>query len=153
MATLKELKKEIRDEIIKVTKVAPFKHTNFGTILDSPSFPSLNFNLIGKDHFDEVSIRPSGMLLRWELTYEVHVLYAVVDNQNARIRGEEYVDQAEELFLDQMPSNQRLNNKALYIETSNTRYGIIELETGTAMNYIDGGIFTLTIQFLQEKDT
>jgi hypothetical protein len=153
MATSKELIADIQKELIQVTKVAPFKHTNFGSILENPAFPSLNFQLLGRDHFDNPSLRPSGMLFRWELTYEVHVLHSRIDSQDTRNQARELVDKAVELFIDQMPEEERLNDKAFYIVPSNIRYGIIELETGTQMKYIDGGIFTLTIQFLQEKDT
>jgi hypothetical protein len=153
MSTAKQLIDDIENEIKKVTKVAPFKYTNFGPIPDSPVYPSLNFMLLNRDHFDDVSIRPSGMLLRWELTYEVHVLYAGIDRATTRLSGRQYVDQAVELFVDQMTEDKRLNGKAFYLEPSNIRYGRIELETATGLKNIDGGIFTLTIRFLQEKDT
>lgn len=153
MVTAEELIDSIEDEIRKVTRVNPFKYTNFGVIPDSPTFPSFNFMLLGRDHFDQTDIRPSGMQLKWELTYEVHVLYQAISRNTGRLDGRRYVDKAVELFVEQMPSDKRLNGEAFEIMPSNIRYGAIELEGATNYKYADGGIFTLTIRFVQTKET
>ncbi|MCK5397806.1 MAG: hypothetical protein KAJ33_06125, partial [Thermoplasmata archaeon] len=71
MATSEELIDAIQEQIKNATKIAPFKRTEFGGLGDNPVYPSLNFQLVNRDHFDPPSIRPSGLQIRWELEYEV----------------------------------------------------------------------------------
>ena len=150
MATCEKLIDAIQEQIKTVTKIAPFKRTEFGGLGDNPSYPSLNFQLKNREPFDPPSIRPSGMQLRWELEYEVHVLVAGIQNTIHSNQARQHVDKAVEIFIDQMPSTERLNGLAFWLEPSNVQYGVIELETAARMKYIDGGLFTLTIQFIQD---
>lgn len=150
MVTCEKLIDAIQEEIKRITKVAPFNRTEFGGLGDNPSYPSLNFQPKNREPFDPPSIRPSGIQLRWEMEYEVHVLYAGIQNTTVSNQARQHVDKAVEIFINEMPSEKRLNGLAFWLEPSNVQYGVIELETAARMNYIDGGLFTLMVQFTQD---
>jgi hypothetical protein len=154
MATLNETLDNIEKELTKVTKTHPFKKTDFGGFGSSPVFPSLNFSASEAEPFDQVDKRPSGMQLKWEIKYDVQVICAAIINNNTRKSTFKTVNDAIEIFLDQMATDELLNGLAFDIAVSGIRYDLeIGEITGTTTNYAYGGVFTLTIQFIQEKNT
>ena len=140
----------LETQIKTVTKVAPFKYTDFDIIGGKSIYPGLNFNLKSRNSFDPPSIRPSGMQMRWEIVYEVTVLYAAMSGNKTAEQARRHVDKAVEIFVNQMPTAERLNSLAFWVEPDNIRYGIIELEGESSKKYVLGGMFDLTIQFTQD---
>ena len=154
MADVDKLIDAIQGEMKKITAIAPFKRTEFNGIVDSPQYPSLNFNLVSRIQFDEPSIRPSGMLMRWELTYEAQVICAALPNQTTRKHMSQMVDKATDIFVYQMQSDERLDGLAFWINTDDIVYDLVIGQlVNDKMKNVYGGIFTLTVQFTQEVCT
>ncbi len=150
MTTCENLIDDIETEIKKVALISPFKQAAFGALNLDMEYPAMHFTLKVREPFDDPHIVNTTMQLRWELFYEVQVLYARLPNAQAWDEARQHVDKGVEIFIDQMPQSARLNGKAWWIEPSNVRYGLVEFESASEKEYVLGGLFDLQIKFTQD---
>lgn len=149
MTTVQSYLINIEAQLKSVINSSKFKSVTFGTINDVIEYPAIHFKLISMNKFDEVHLRNTTMQLRWELVYEVHILYAGLSNPSTWDETIESVNIALEIFINQMQENERLSSNAWWIEPSDVRYGVIEVDPVIDSQGVMGGNFRLDIKFLQ----
>jgi len=152
MTNSKDIIDGIEDQIEKLANTPPFNSAFFGDLNNNLSFPALQFILKSRATFDPPQIRHLTMQLRWELTYDVQVMYSRLQDNKSWEEARGLVDMAVDLFTNQMFEGKRLNGLAWYIEPDDVQYGVIVLEPASRDEYLLGGVFTLKIKFLQGID-
>lgn len=150
MTTLQEYIDDIKEQLQLVTKVPPFQRVTFGDVGTNIVYPSLHFMLDSMDKFDEVHLVNDTMQLRWELIYKVHILCAGLSLPTSWDYVEKTVSTAVEIFINQIPESERLNNKAWWIEPDSVIYGVIGVDSAIDQKGVQGGTFDLIIRFLQD---
>lgn len=152
MSICEDLINKIEKKLEKIGAIAPFKRAFFGDVDLSATFPAIHYVLKSRDAFDEPHLVHNTMQLRWELIYEVQVMFARLPGRKTESEARQHVDKAVELFIQQMSENARLDGKAWWIEPDGVRYGVIEFEFAGKMEYVLGGVFDLSIKFLQDVE-
>lgn len=149
MSTTEGLIDAIEQRIERIANIPPFKFVAFGDLDVNMRFPAMHFLLKSRSAFDPPHLRHDTMQLRWELTYDVQVLFTRLTNSKAYSESRRHVDKAVEIFINQMAESERLGGLAWWIEPDEVRYGVIELESASKKEYILGGVFRLNIKFIQ----
>jgi hypothetical protein len=150
MTASKDLINDIEDQMGKVANITPFNSASFGDLDYNSTFPAIQFILKSRGAFDPPHRVHSTMQLRWELVYDVQVMYSRLHDNKSWKEARELVDTAVDIFVNQMAEAERLNGTAWYIEPEDVQYGVIVLEPANRNEYLLGGVFTLRIKFLQD---